>query len=128
MICSINCCTHIWFPLPPVGDGCGHAVLGPESGVLSSKNYPRTYPNHTWCQWRIKVPVGRRVALKFGDLDVEAQSCQYSYVRIQKGGYGGEQGEKRERGIDGDLSPPLTLHCVDYTYTILSQIQSHQQW
>ncbi|NXG64368.1 DCBD1 protein, partial [Hemiprocne comata] len=29
------------------GDGCGHTLLTPQSGTLSSKNYPGTYPNHT---------------------------------------------------------------------------------
>ncbi|XP_071370710.1 discoidin, CUB and LCCL domain-containing protein 1 [Centroberyx affinis] len=70
-------------------DGCGHALLGPDSGVLSSKNYPSTYPNNTWCEWHLRVPAGNQLVLKFGDLDIEAQDCQSSYVRIRKG-YGAE--------------------------------------
>uniref|UniRef100_A0A4W5MZQ3 Discoidin, CUB and LCCL domain containing 1 n=1 Tax=Hucho hucho TaxID=62062 RepID=A0A4W5MZQ3_9TELE len=71
-------------------DGCGHSVLGPESGVLSSKNYPGTYPNNTWCEWKIRVPEGNSLVLRFGDLDMEARDCQSDYVKVLKGVYGGE--------------------------------------
>ncbi|KAK6488713.1 discoidin [Huso huso] len=68
-----------------LGDGCGHSVLGQESGVMTSKNYPGTYPNHTWCKWKIQVPEGKTIILKFGDLDIEAQHCESDYVKIFKG-------------------------------------------
>ncbi|XP_041106979.1 discoidin, CUB and LCCL domain-containing protein 1-like isoform X2 [Polyodon spathula] len=68
-----------------LGDGCGHSVLGQESGVLTSRNYPGTYPNHTWCEWKIKVQEGKTIILKFGDLDIEAQHCESDYVKIFKG-------------------------------------------
>ncbi|XP_041109046.1 discoidin, CUB and LCCL domain-containing protein 1-like isoform X1 [Polyodon spathula] len=68
-----------------LGDGCGHSVLGQESGVLTSKNYPGTYPNHTWCKWKIQVPEGKTIILKFGDLDIEAQHCESDYVKVFKG-------------------------------------------
>uniref|UniRef100_A0A8C8GLZ3 Discoidin, CUB and LCCL domain containing 1 n=1 Tax=Oncorhynchus tshawytscha TaxID=74940 RepID=A0A8C8GLZ3_ONCTS len=73
-----------------VYDGCGHSMLGPESGVLSSKNYPGTYPNNTWCEWKIRVPEGNSLVLRFGDLDVEARDCQSDYVKVLKDVYGGE--------------------------------------
>ncbi|KAK6489469.1 discoidin [Huso huso] len=68
-----------------LGDGCGHSVLGQESGVLTSKNYPGTYPNHTWCEWKINMQEGKTIILKFGDLDIEAQHCESDYVKIFKG-------------------------------------------
>ncbi|KAJ8009043.1 hypothetical protein DPEC_G00084740 [Dallia pectoralis] len=71
------------------GDGCGHSVLGPESGVLSSKNYPGTYPNNTLCEWKIQVPQGKSLAFRFGDLDVEARDCMSNYVMVIQGGNGG---------------------------------------
>ncbi|CDQ57439.1 unnamed protein product [Oncorhynchus mykiss] len=84
----------VWSILSAVGekldDGCGHSVLGPESGVLSSKSYPGTYPNNTWCEWKIQVPEGNSLVIMFGDLDVEARDCQSDYVKVLKGGYGGE--------------------------------------
>ncbi|KAL0967407.1 hypothetical protein UPYG_G00251850 [Umbra pygmaea] len=76
-----------------LGDGCGHSMLGPESGVLSSKNYPGTYPNNTRCEWKIQVPKGKSLVLRFGDLDVEARNCQSDYVKVLKGGYGGHVDE-----------------------------------
>uniref|UniRef100_A0A3Q3WDU4 Uncharacterized protein n=1 Tax=Mola mola TaxID=94237 RepID=A0A3Q3WDU4_MOLML len=54
------------------GDGCGHTVLGTESGTLASQNYPGTYPSDTWCKWRLRVPEGRTLRLLFGDFDVES--------------------------------------------------------
>lgn len=73
-------------------DGCGHYVLGQESGVLSSKNYPGTYPNNSWCEWRIRVPIGHTIVLKFGDLNMETKDCESDYLKVLKG-YGAENGE-----------------------------------
>ncbi|XP_042602120.1 discoidin, CUB and LCCL domain-containing protein 1-like isoform X1 [Cyprinus carpio] len=71
-------------------DGCGHYVIGQESGVLSSKNYPGTYPNNSWCEWRIHVPIGHTIVLKFGDLDMEKKDCESDYLKVLKGSYGAE--------------------------------------
>lgn len=54
------------------GNGCGHTVLGTESGTLASQNYPGTYPSNTWCKWRLRVPEGRTLRLLFGDFDIES--------------------------------------------------------
>ncbi|XP_071757746.1 discoidin, CUB and LCCL domain-containing protein 1 isoform X2 [Centroberyx gerrardi] len=54
------------------GNGCGHTVLGTESGTLASQNYPGTYPMDTWCRWRLRVPPGRTLRLLFGDFDIES--------------------------------------------------------
>ncbi|XP_053312909.1 discoidin, CUB and LCCL domain-containing protein 2 [Spea bombifrons] len=68
------------------GDGCGYTLLGPESGTLTSKNYPQTYPNSTVCEWKIQVRPGDRIQLKFGDFDIEdSDSCHSSYLRIYDG-------------------------------------------
>ncbi|KAM8770120.1 discoidin, CUB and LCCL domain-containing protein 2 isoform 2-T2 [Rhynchonycteris naso] len=68
------------------GDGCGHTVLGPESGTLTSINYPHTYPNSTVCEWEIRVKMGERVHIKFGDFDIEdSDSCHFNYLRIYNG-------------------------------------------
>ncbi|XP_071326739.1 discoidin, CUB and LCCL domain-containing protein 1 isoform X2 [Trachinotus anak] len=53
------------------GNGCGHTLLGTESGTLASQNYPGTYPSNTWCKWRLRVPEGRTLRLLFGDFDLE---------------------------------------------------------
>ncbi|XP_037010866.2 discoidin, CUB and LCCL domain-containing protein 2 isoform X2 [Artibeus jamaicensis] len=68
------------------GDGCGHTVLGPESGTLTSINYPQTYPNSTVCEWEIRVKMGEKVRIKFGDFDIEdSDSCHLNYLRIYNG-------------------------------------------
>ncbi|XP_055558001.1 discoidin, CUB and LCCL domain-containing protein 2 [Falco cherrug] len=68
------------------GDGCGHTVLGPESGTLASINYPQTSPNSTVCEWEIRVKPGQRVQLKFGDFDIDdSDSCHSSYLRVHNG-------------------------------------------
>ncbi|XP_004636634.1 discoidin, CUB and LCCL domain-containing protein 2 [Octodon degus] len=68
------------------GDGCGHTVLGPESGTLASINYPQTCPNSTVCKWEIRVKMGERIHVKLGDVDIEdSDSCHFSYLRIYNG-------------------------------------------
>ncbi|XP_067402744.1 discoidin, CUB and LCCL domain-containing protein 1 [Emydura macquarii macquarii] len=65
-----------------LGDGCGHMVVYQDSGTLASKNYPGTYPNYTVCEKKIQVPQGKRLILKIGDLDIESQKCESSYLTI----------------------------------------------
>lgn len=60
----------------PSGDGCGHTVLSPTSGTLTSLNFPGTYPNHTRCEWTLRVAKGLTLLLTFGDFDLEwSQDC-----------------------------------------------------
>ncbi|XP_014446836.1 discoidin, CUB and LCCL domain-containing protein 1 [Tupaia chinensis] len=63
-----------------LGDGCGHIVTSQDSGTVTSKNYPGTYPNHTFCERTITVPKGKRLILKLGDLDIESQTCASDYL------------------------------------------------
>ncbi|NXK90880.1 DCBD1 protein, partial [Formicarius rufipectus] len=65
------------------GDGCGHTLLAPHSGTLSSKNYPGTYPNHTVCRWRLRAPPGTSLLLAFGDVDLEpSEHCAHSSLLL----------------------------------------------
>ncbi|XP_060640617.2 discoidin, CUB and LCCL domain-containing protein 1-like isoform X3 [Anolis sagrei] len=65
------------------GDGCGHSVLTPSSGTLTSKNYPNTYPNFTSCEWKIHGAGGRRLSLAFGDVDIEAsEQCRSGFLLL----------------------------------------------
>lgn len=77
----------IWsFVFVFLGDGCGHTVLGPESGTLTSINYPHTYPNSTVCEWEIRVRTGERIRIKFGDFDIEdSDYCHLNYLKIFNG-------------------------------------------
>ncbi|XP_029858081.1 discoidin, CUB and LCCL domain-containing protein 1 isoform X4 [Aquila chrysaetos chrysaetos] len=73
----------LWLRAEKLGDGCGHMVMYQDSGTLASKNYPGTYPNYTLCEKKIQVPPGKRLILKIGDLDIESQKCESSYLTIQ---------------------------------------------
>ncbi|NXH11147.1 DCBD1 protein, partial [Bucco capensis] len=65
------------------GDGCGHTLLTPHSGTLSSKNYPGTYPNHTACRWQLQAPPGTSLLLAFGDVDLEpSEHCASSSLLL----------------------------------------------
>ncbi|XP_051575587.1 discoidin, CUB and LCCL domain-containing protein 1-like isoform X2 [Myxocyprinus asiaticus] len=58
------------------GDGCGHTILSSTSGTLASCNFPGTYPNHTQCEWSLRVPKAQTLLLTFGDFDLEwSQDC-----------------------------------------------------
>lgn len=61
-----------YFAFAISGNGCGHTLLGPDSGTLASQNYPGTYPSNTWCKWRLRVTEGRTLQLLFGDFDIES--------------------------------------------------------
>ncbi|XP_033836444.1 discoidin, CUB and LCCL domain-containing protein 1 [Periophthalmus magnuspinnatus] len=71
------------------GNGCGHTLLGAESGTLASQNYPGTYPSNIFCKWRLRVPEGRTLRLLFGDFDIEnSPGCSNgSLVITDKIGY-----------------------------------------
>ena len=43
-----------------------------ETGQLESPNYPEDYQPNKECIWRITVPVGFQVALKFQSFEVKA--------------------------------------------------------
>nr|XP_032828565.1 discoidin, CUB and LCCL domain-containing protein 2-like [Petromyzon marinus] len=74
--------------VPQKGDGCGHSVLGALSGTLSSLGYPAASPAHAVCVWELRVPPGRRIRLRFADLQVLAPEpfhCQENHVKIYSG-------------------------------------------
>lgn len=69
---------------------CGGKIEAP-SGVIESPGYPSGMHNFRYCLWMITVPKGRRVTLKFLDLDFEEvknnwplQTLSVSKVAIRK--------------------------------------------
>ncbi|XP_003479767.2 discoidin, CUB and LCCL domain-containing protein 1 isoform X2 [Cavia porcellus] len=68
-------CARLEQPAAEPGDGCGHMVTSQDSGTMTSKNYPGTYPNHTICEKKITVPEGKKLILRLGDVDIESQTC-----------------------------------------------------
>ncbi|XP_016353284.1 discoidin, CUB and LCCL domain-containing protein 1-like isoform X2 [Sinocyclocheilus anshuiensis] len=104
-------------------DGCGHYVLGQESGVLSSKNYPGTYPNNSRCEWRIRVPIGHTIVLKFGDLNMEKKDCESDYLKVLKGSYWAEMVSWEYCG--GLMPKPAPIHTDSSELTIRFRSSQH---
>ncbi|KTF76332.1 hypothetical protein cypCar_00034169, partial [Cyprinus carpio] len=104
-------------------DGCGHYVLGQESGVLSSENYPGTYPNNSWCEWRIRVPIGHTIVLKFGDLNMEKKDCESDYLKVLKGSYGAEIVSWEYCG--GLMPKPAPIHTDSSELTVRFRSSQH---
>ena len=64
---------------------CG-GELETESGQLASPNYPEDYHPNKECVWKISVPEGYQVALKFQSFEIENHdSCVYDYLEVRDG-------------------------------------------
>uniref|UniRef100_A0A8C5PBH1 Cubilin n=1 Tax=Leptobrachium leishanense TaxID=445787 RepID=A0A8C5PBH1_9ANUR len=64
---------------------CGGDYTG-SSGILRSPNYPNIYPHNRVCEWRITVPLGRRVTLTINDLRLQdTQNCDSDYITVYNG-------------------------------------------
>ncbi|XP_066191373.1 discoidin, CUB and LCCL domain-containing protein 1-like isoform X1 [Sylvia atricapilla] len=112
-------------PLPGVsaGNGCGHTLLTPHSGTLSSKNYPGTYPNHTMCCWRLQAPPGTSLLLAFGDVDLEpSEHCAHSSLLLADPLTGTAYGPYCRNSVP---SAPL-LVTNSSTVTVLFNSTSHR--
>ncbi|KAK5601571.1 hypothetical protein CRENBAI_023947 [Crenichthys baileyi] len=101
------------------GNGCGHALLGTESGTIASPNYPGTYPSNAWCKWRLHVEEGRTLRLLFGDFDIESSpGCRNGSIVIT-----GKSGERRVGPVCGKLNATMknvTLETNEVTITFMS--------
>ena len=53
---------------------CG-GEISKETGILSSPNYPDYYKANKECVWKISVPDGYSVALKFQSFEVLLEDC-----------------------------------------------------
>ncbi|NXY34140.1 DCBD1 protein, partial [Pomatorhinus ruficollis] len=105
------------------GNGCGHTLLTPHSGTLSSKNYPGTYPNHTMCCWQLQAPLGTSLLLAFGDVDLEpSEHCAHSSLLLADPQTGTAYGPYCRNSVP---SAPL-LVTNSSTVTVLFNSTSHR--
>ncbi|NXJ82947.1 DCBD1 protein, partial [Trogon melanurus] len=105
------------------GDGCGHTLLTPQSGTLSSRNYPGTYPNHTACRWRLRAPPGTSLLLAFGDVDLEpSERCARSSLLLADPQAGTTYGPYCRNA--GPAAPLLVTNSS--TVTVLFNSTSHR--
>ncbi|KAH8397671.1 hypothetical protein KR215_004540 [Drosophila sulfurigaster] len=64
----------------------GDLSVDDAEGRLESPNYPLDYLPNKECVWKITVPKGFQVALKFQSFEVENHdSCVYDYVEVRDG-------------------------------------------
>ncbi|XP_071156308.1 cubilin-like isoform X2 [Mytilus edulis] len=63
---------------------CGGYLTTP-IGSFSSPNFPGRYPHSRTCEWKIRVPHGRRVTLNFDSFNIEASRTCYDYVDVYNG-------------------------------------------
>lgn len=66
-------------------EGCGGLITGTE-GKFSSPNFPRAYPPEKSCIWKIEVPLGYYIQMKFIRFDLERHAiCKYDSVEVKDG-------------------------------------------
>ncbi|XP_068696481.1 uncharacterized protein [Montipora foliosa] len=57
-----------------------------ENGIVTSPNFPKSYPNYTITLWNIKVPAGRQIKLNFTFFHLSPSNiCDKDFVKIQDG-------------------------------------------
>jgi len=55
--------------------GCGGRLVARDlESVLTSPGYPNHYTNNLMCRWYISAPPGKRISIRFTDLNVEGHS------------------------------------------------------
>ncbi|XP_044530735.1 CUB domain-containing protein 2 [Gracilinanus agilis] len=82
-------------------DSCGGVLTG-LSGVITSPEYPSSYPNNVECHWVIRASGSSTIKLVFADFQVESnRACSYDYVAIIEG-----TGPARGTHYCGSTKPP----------------------
>ncbi|XP_053622099.1 cubilin homolog [Plodia interpunctella] len=64
---------------------CG-GIMRTQSGIITSKNYPKNYDNNLDCVWMITVSRSHRVAIEFTDFDLnnDGDRCD-DFVKLYEG-------------------------------------------
>lgn len=66
---------------------CGGDISG-LSGIITSPNYPESFPAFTDCIWRIKVPADRYISFRFEEfkaIDGTNPECSADSVEVREG-------------------------------------------
>lgn len=63
--------------------GCG-GRLTHNFGTIQSPNYPKAYPPSIKCQWQIEVDFGYSIEIKFQEMDIEKDLCEYDYIQVSR--------------------------------------------
>ncbi|XP_037017300.2 CUB domain-containing protein 2 [Artibeus jamaicensis] len=85
-------------------DVCGGVLTG-LSGVLTSPEYPNSYPNNVECHWVIQAAGPATIKLVFVDFQVEgSEECTYDYVAVL-----GAPGPAHGHHFCGSSRPPMLV-------------------
>ncbi|TPP58728.1 hypothetical protein FGIG_08235, partial [Fasciola gigantica] len=66
-----------------MGPACEDTLVA-DTGLLSTPNYPKPYPSHTECVWKIITQEDRRIKLEFLDFHLYSD-CFLTYVDVYDG-------------------------------------------
>ncbi|XP_062407656.1 ovochymase [Sardina pilchardus] len=61
--------------------GCGDAFHS-ETGVIKSQNWPMNYAPNKECMWRVRVPTGKRITLRFTHFELEPAMLGTCYDKL----------------------------------------------
>ncbi|CAG0918336.1 unnamed protein product [Notodromas monacha] len=71
-----------------VATGCGGTLTSAE-GEIASPNYPMPFGHVGTCVYKIQISHGSKIAIRFSDLDIDANSgnryCAFNFVQLLKG-------------------------------------------
>ncbi|XP_065577284.1 cubilin-like isoform X11 [Artemia franciscana] len=102
---------HITYASIPAIPGCGGLLTAPE-GTVSSPNHPDSYDHNLVCEWIIRAPVGERLQLQFGEMQLEISTvCRFDYVEIRDG--------------ESEDSPSLGRFCGRNLPPIITSLSNH---
>ncbi|KAF4527383.1 hypothetical protein B566_EDAN015953, partial [Ephemera danica] len=67
---------------------CGHGNMPPvNQGNIKSPGSPDKYPQNRDCEWKLRVPTGKRIQMHIFTLMLEThENCSFDFIRIYDGG------------------------------------------
>ena len=62
---------------------CISEIFVTEAGIITSPNYPGSYPNDAECLWVLRAAPGQRIQLILWDVDIEeADDCEFDVLVV----------------------------------------------
>lgn len=75
-----------WHPFGPSTIGCGPGYLTGHSGVITSPQYPNSFPKNSHCYWIIKVKETEKILIHVLDLDLSSSiRCTDTFLQFFNG-------------------------------------------
>ena len=63
---------------------CGHGNMPPVNhGSIKSPGAPDKYPKNRDCEWKLRVPTGKRIQMHIFTLTLETHdNCSFDFIRV----------------------------------------------